>query len=316
MFDCPHVCFSGRLAAVVLCAWLLSLPWGASAAEGLSITEIAPGIYLHQGVQEETSRANRGDIANIGFIVGAQRVAVIDTGGSLAEGRALRAAIRRVTNLPIAYVILTHMHPDHVLGAKAFEQDGPEFIGHVNLPDALARRGTFYLQRARAELGDEAEGTRVVMPTSTVADARRLDLGGRMLELRAYPTAHTNNDLSVFDEKTGTLWLSDLLFVGRLPVIDGSLLGWLRVMDGLAHDQAAKVVPGHGPVPDDWRTALADQRRYLETVAAGVRKVIQRRGTIEDAVAEVAQGERASWLLFDAYNGRNVTAAFVELEWE
>lgn len=284
--------------------------------EPLAVTQLVPGLYLHQGAQEEASAANRGDIANIGFVVGSERVAVIDTGGSLRTGEALRQAIRRVTDLPIAYVILTHMHPDHVLGTAAFEQDAPEVIGHARLADALARRGDFYLQRIRDYLGEAAAGTRVVLPTSGVEDTRELDLGGRVLELRAHPTAHTNNDLSVLDRETGTLWLSDLLFVERTPVLDGSLLGWLGVMTALEKADPARVVPGHGPVPEDWRAALAAQRRYLDGLAEGIRAVIRRRGTIEDAVARVGQEERPNWLLFDDYNGRNVTAAFVELEWE
>ena len=287
-----------------------------TAIEPLAVSQIAPGVYLHAGVQGETSADNQGHIANSGFIVGTRSVAVIDTGGSRNEGQALRAAVRRVTDLPIAFVILTHIHPDHILGAAAFEQDRPEFIGHANLPTAMAQRGERYVKRAVTDLGDQAAGTRLVLPTATVADSRILDLGDRDLELRAHPTAHTNNDLSVLDRQTGTLWLSDLLFVDRIPALDGSLLGWLKQCDELARLDVARVVPGHGPVPADWRAALAAQRRYLETVATGVRQVIRERGSIDDAVARVGDAERGRWLLFDVYHGRNVTAAFVELEWE
>lgn len=292
----------------------------ASTAQGLPetlpVTEIAPGVFMYEGAQQEASAANGGAIANIGFIVGRERVAVIDTGGSLGEGAALRRAVRGVTDLPIDYLILTHMHPDHVLGAAAFAEDAPEIIGHANLAAALADRQDFYLERARADLGAAADGTRVVLPTSSVADRLEVDLGGRVLELRAYPTAHTNNDLTVLDRQTGTLWLSDLLFVGRTPALDGSLLGWLRVMDDLVLADASRAVPGHGAVQDDWRAAIATQHRYFDALASGIREVIRRRGTIQDAVNTVGREEAPNWLLFDDYNGRNVTAAFVELEWE
>ncbi len=302
----------------ILSAMILAqLAWGAyGLPETLPVAEIAPGVFLHEGAQQEASAANGGAIANVGFIVGSERVAVIDTGGSLREGAALRRAVRRVTDLPIAYLILTHMHPDHVLGTAAFDEDSPEIIGHANLAAALADRRDFYLERIRADLGAAADGTRVVLPTSSVSDRREVDLGGRVLELQAFPTAHTNNDLSVFDRQTGTLWLSDLLFVDRTPALDGSLLGWLRVMDDLVLADASRAVPGHGPVQDDWRAAIAAQRQYFQAVANGVREVIQRRGTIQDAVNTVGRAEAPNWLLFDDYNGRNVTAAFVELEWE
>ncbi len=296
--------------------WALLIAASPAWADPLAMAEVAPGIYLHAGVQEVAAPANQGHIANLGFVVGAERVAVIDTGGTLAEGLALREAVRRVTALPIAFVIVTHVHPDHVLGAAAFESDQPEFIGHLNLPDALARRGEFYRERALADLGEAAAGTRVLVPGSTVATTRELDLGGRTLELRAHPTAHTNNDLSVLDYQTGTLWASDLLFVDRVPVIDGSLLGWLRVLDDLDRGPYNRLVPGHGPVPDDWHAAIAAQRRYLEAIAQGVRAVLRRRGTLEEGVATVGLEESGRWLLFDDYHRRNVTAVFVELEWE
>ena len=287
-------------------------------ASALQVTEIAPGIYLRPGVQEVADAHNHGHIANLGFIVGDERVAVIDAGGSRAEGEALLAAVRAVTALPVAYLVLTHMHPDHVLGSGVFADAGAQVIGHANLADALVRRQDFYVEGALEHLGAQAQGSRVAMPTVGVAagETLELDLGGRVLELRGYPTAHTNNDLSVLDSATGVLWLSDLLFVERIPVIDGSLLGWLAVIDQLSAAQVASVVPGHGPYGGDWKAALAKQRAYLEAVADGVRGQLRTGGNLSSAVETVASDQRTEWLLFDDYHGRNVTAAYVELEWE
>ena len=300
---------------------LLLLPVGGNAegpAIALQVTEIAPGLYLRPGVQEVADVHNHGHIANLGFIVGDERVAVIDAGGSRAEGEALLAAVRAVTALPVAYLILTHMHPDHVLGSGVFADAGVQVIGHANLADALVRRQDFYVDGALEHLGAQAQGSRVAMPTIGVAagEILELDLGRRVLELRGYPTAHTNNDLSVLDRSTGVLWLSDLLFVERIPVIDGSLLGWLAVIDQLSAAQVASVVPGHGPYGGDWKAALTKQRVYLEAVADGVRGQLRAGGGLSSAVETVAIDQRAKWLLFDDYHGRNVTAAYVELEWE
>lgn len=134
--------------------------------------------------------------------------------------------------------------------------------------------------------------------------------------LTAWPTAHTNNDLTVLDTATGTLFLGDLLFVDRAPSLDGSILGWLRVMEALPVEEAARVVPGHGPVQKDPAPAMAGQRAYLEAIVSQVRVILKAGGTLRQATEEVMPPTDSTWHLLDAYHGRNVTAAFAELEWE
>jgi quinoprotein relay system zinc metallohydrolase 2 len=304
--------------APVAAAFLLLCASAPSRSEtvALAITEIALGVFVHNGVHEEASPANDDGIANIGFIVGDEAVAVIDPGGSAKEGQELLAAIRARTDRPIRYVILTHVHPDHIFGAAAFRVDHPEFVGHAKLPGALAQRGDYYLRRLRDSLGDKAEDSGVVPPTIVVSTRLDLDLGGRRLVVRAHGPAHTDNDLTVLDEKTRTLWLADLLFVDRIPVIDGSLVGWLKELDGLTAIPADRAVPGHGPAAVAWPAAAFPERRYLEAVARDTRAAIKAGIGIANAYRQVANSERGHWLLFDEYHPRNVTASYKELEWE
>lgn len=302
-------------------AALIALVIGATAAAAddaapLTMAEVAPGIFVHQGAHAEATAENHGGIANIGFIVGAEAVAVIDSGGSAVEGQRLRAAVRAVTDLPIRYVINTHVHPDHVFGNAAFTGDATAILGHAKLAGALAARGPFYLETLTDRLGAAAAGTRVVAPTQQVSDRQEIDLGGRVLRLVAHPTAHTDNDLSVFDVQTSTLWLSDLLFMERVPAIDGSLKGWLDVIAELRQKEAARVIPGHGPVSADWPGALDAQERYLQTLLDEIRALLAKGGTIEQATETVGRSERDKWLLFDDYHARNIVTAFTELEWE
>ncbi len=280
------------------------------------MAEVASGVFVHQGVHEEASPANNDGIANIGFILGDDAVAVIDPGGSAREGRELRDAIRARTDRPIRYVILTHVHPDHIFGAAVFRDDRPDFVGHAKLPGALAQRGGYYLRRLREALGDGAEGSEIVTPTLLVSTRLELDLGGRRLVLRAHGPAHTDNDLTILDEKTRTLWLSDLLFVDRLPVVDGSLVGWLEELDHLTAIAAGRGVPGHGPTAVRWPAAAEPERRYLETLARETRAAIKAGTSIAGTASQVGQSERGRWLLFDEFHPRNVTASYKELEWE
>ena len=289
----------------------------ATPRETLSVAPIADGIFVAQGRHELSSSANAGHIANLSFVVGDDAIAVIDTGGSARNGEALLAAIRKVSDRPIRYVINTHMHPDHLFGNAPFQAPETIFVGHAKLPMALAARAGRYLATNRTELGPDAiEGTRVIAPTELVATTKILDIGGRTLTLTARKTAHTDNDLTVGDDKTGTLFLGDLLFSGRIPTIDGSIKGWLQVLAELRQEPAARVVPGHGPVSMGWPEGMAAEQHYLETVTTEVRALIKAGKTLEDAVATAARGEKQAWLLFDEFHPRNVSAAFAELEWE
>jgi quinoprotein relay system zinc metallohydrolase 2 len=309
--------FMKLAGAIAVAAFVLVTASSHAETTPLLVTEIAPGIFVHNGVHEEASAANEDAIANIGFIVGADAVAVIDPGGSFEEGKALRAAIRARTDRPIRYVILTHVHPDHIFGAAAFRDDQPDFVAHAKLPGALAQRGDYYLRRLRDALGDAAAArTEVVPPTLLVSDRLDLDLGGRHLTLRAHGPAHTDNDLTIFDENTRTFWLADLLFVDRIPAIDGSVVGWLKELDEVSGVAAERAVPGHGPVSAPWPAAAGPERRYLEAVVRDTRAAIRAGIGIAEAWRHVANSERGHWLLFDDYHPRNVTAAYKELEWE
>jgi quinoprotein relay system zinc metallohydrolase 2 len=305
-----------RLSLLVVLGVLCIATASHAQEQALPVTEIAPGVFVHVGDVALMTRENEGAIANVGFVAGDDAVAVIDTGGSVSEGRRLLAAIRAHTGKPIRYVINTHGHPDHVFGNAAFSNSGAIFVGHKNLPQALATRGPFYLDAFRKIMGDQLiDEIRIVPPTLLVDGEQKLDLGARSLILRAWPAAHSDSDLTVFDEKTGTLFAGDLVFLTHIPVMDGSIRGWLRMMGDLGGQPASRVVPGHGPV-SEWPAALTDERRYLETLATDVRALVKRGAPITAAAETAAASERSRWRLFDDYNARNATAAFSEIEWE
>jgi quinoprotein relay system zinc metallohydrolase 2 len=309
-----------RIILLLLLAWnapAFAAATGVGALSGFAVTEIAPGNFVHHGTLEyERSPENMGDQANIGFIVGDACVAVVDPGGSLAVGQALRAAIRRATDKPICYVIITHVHPDHFFGAAAFREDKAVVVGHENLPRGLAMRARPYLNSLKRDLGDLAAGSEVIPPTLLVKDETVLDLGGRAIRVKAWPAGHTDNDLTVFDERTGTLWVADLLFIGHTPVVDGSITGFIEVLDRLKAMDARQYVAGHGKSDLPWPAVLEPEQAYLSLVVRETRAAIRRRKTIQEATDEVGLSESAKWVNFDDYHRRNVTTAYAELEWE
>lgn len=318
-------------AAATLRGWLIGLALACGAAlvpgaaraqaaealaEALPVSELSPGVFVHFGRLEDWLPGNGGDVANLGFVVGTRCVAVIDTGGTPQLGQRLRAAVARQTALPVCYVINTHAHPDHVLGNAAFKRAGTQFVASAAFNAAMSAREPFYLNALQRDFGIAMGHDAVAYATVTVSKTLELDLGGRVLMLTAWPTAHTDNDLTVFDPRTRTLFLSDLLFVQHIPVLDGNLRGWLAVMKDLAALDVATAVPGHGPASTDWPAALGAQRQYLGAVLRETRAAIKSRVTLARAVDQIAPEPAAAWLLAERFHRRNVTAAYAELEWE
>ncbi|MEM7466218.1 MAG: quinoprotein relay system zinc metallohydrolase 2 [Pseudomonadota bacterium] len=296
-----------------ICSCLLSSSVYASAPEDNGfVRQIAEGVFLHQGPHVGLEHHARGDSANIGFVVGENCVAVIDTGGSLATGRQLRDAIIATTSTPICYVINTHVHFDHVLGNAAFAQDSPTFVGHKNLKDAILGNRGFFVEEFSTELGSTDESA-VVAPTLLVEDERKIDLGNRELILQAVAPAHTDADLTVYDAKTKLLWTGDLVSRERMPILDASLKGWLAWL--AAERDAVKVIPGHGSAGADWQTSTQPIKSYLQALLDDTRKAIADGVFLEEAHEHVGVKAAAEWQLNDRH-ARNVSRAYRQLEWE
>ncbi len=306
--------------ALALLAWIgCAAAPVASATPALTVSEIRPGVFVHLGALEDWGPANGGDVANLGFVVGTRCVAVIDTGGTPRVGQGLRAAVERATRLPVCYVIHTHAHPDHMLGAVAFAaaaDPAPRFVASSGFARALAAREPYYLNALRRDFGLHLGREAIVYPAISVERTLDLDLGDRVLTLQAWATAHTDNDLTVYDRRTRTLFASDLLFIAHLPAIDGSLRGWLAVMADLKRLDVATVIPGHGPVSHDWPGAMDAQAGYLTGLLRDTRAAIRALVPIREAVERIGIAPGANWILTDRFHRRNVTAAYAELEWE
>lgn len=311
-----YMCMPGIAVFLNLSSFLFDARAG-EAVPPLPVTEVASGVFVFQGAHQLFTPQNQGAICNVGFIIGEQAVAVIDTGGSAIVGERLKAAIVARTTKPIRYVINTHMHPDHVFGNVAFKAPGVDFVGHAKLSRALQARAQTYIAANTRLLGaDASKNLQIVLPTVAVSDSLELDLGNRVLRLQAHPTAHTDNDLTVFDRQTATLFAGDLLFSGHIPAIDGSLKGWFGVMQRLEAEKSARVVPGHGPPAMPWPEAIKPQQRYLMTLQKDVIEAIRAGASLADAAKTAGLSEKGAWELFDEFNARNAAAAYAESEWD
>lgn len=247
--------------------WILILAALASACVhanplnyNLQPRQIADGVWLLEGSTDDFSQANGGNIVNTGFIVTAEGVLVIDSGPSRRYGEAMRQAIAAVTDKPLLKVMLTHHHPDHVLGNQAFSD-----VPIAALPGTttlLAEQGDAMAENMYRLVGDWMRGTEVLLPTETL-EPGALEVGGRTLQLLAL-SGHTGADLAILDVQSGVLFAGDLVFYQRALTTPGTpgLATWLADLDQLQQLPWKQIVPGHGPLATD-AAPFVQMRDYL-----------------------------------------------------
>jgi len=147
-------------------------------------------------------------------------------------------------------------------------------------------------------------------------ESKNFDLGNRIIKVTGYPTSHTNNDITVEDIKTKTLWAGDLLFIERLPSIDGDIHGYIAVIDEILKLDFDLVIPGHGTPIQKWKEAFIKERNYLKILRDEIRAAIDNDEDLQLTIETVAQSESKKWELFEIQNARNINMVFPMMEWE
>lgn len=285
-------------------------------ADSFELKKVAEGVYVHHGQHQDIDDGYQGDICNLGVVIGRDAIAVIDSGGSKHTGEQLLQAIRRISKLPVRYVINTHVHPDHIYGNAAFQGEPVHFVGHEKLANTMLLRKEQYEKLNASLLGDAGKASSTIPPDTAVHGQLSLDLGDRVLQLQSQSVAHTHTDLTVLDSKTNTLFTGDLVFAQRTPVVEGDIKGLMAVLEKLSQSQYALIVPGHGQESADQKTIIGDELRYLNLLLADVRSNIKKGISMEQTMDTAAESERKKWLLFEIANRRNVNVIYPQLEWE
>lgn len=259
--------------------------------------QIADGVWLFEGSTDDFSQANGGNIVNTGFIVTEQGVLVIDTGPSKRYGEAMRQAIAKVTDKPLLKVILTHHHPDHVLGNQAF-RDVP-IAALAGTTALLAEQGDAMAENMYRMVGDWMRGTEVLLPTVNL-EPGMLQVGERQLQLLAL-RGHTGADLAVFDKQSGVLFAGDVLFYQRALTTPGTpgLDIWLTDIEQLQALPWKQIVPGHGPLTSD-ASPLVQMRDYLQWLDDVMRQGAEQ-GTEMNELIRIPIPERFSSVSLSRY---------------
>jgi quinoprotein relay system zinc metallohydrolase 1 len=231
---------------------------------------IADGVWMVRGADAPIAFDNGGMIANSAIIATDAGAVLFDPGVSLEDGKALGALARQVSGKPVARVYVSHLHPDHALGAAAFD---PAIVHALPATRAdLERDGEGFSDAMYRLLADWMKGTHVVLPLGDVSEGE-VQFGGRALRLFALK-GHSNGDLALLDTRTGTLLAGDLVFHDRAPSTPhADLAQWRLALDRLKATPHALLLPGHGPLDRDG-SAIAQTRDWIDWVEATLTQAV------------------------------------------
>jgi glyoxylase-like metal-dependent hydrolase (beta-lactamase superfamily II) len=247
----------------------------------------------------------------IGIVIGAEGVVVIDTRTSHRRADELIGDLRKLTRLPIAFVVNTHMHYDHTFGNARFRP--APIWGHVRCASGMREGGEAKRRRIMKqlpELAEELAEVEIVPPDQVFEDSALLNLGDRQLELRFLGRGHTDNDIVVLVPDAEVLFAGDLLENGAPPSFgDAFPLAWAETGARLLDLVEGVVAPGHGDVADrrfaeqqvGALAALADLSRASVAGEIGLDELVRRspfpadttRVALDRATREI-EGSRSS----------------------
>ncbi|MBA2809617.1 MBL fold metallo-hydrolase [Streptomyces sp. KM273126] len=197
-------------------------------------------------------------VPNIGVIGGTHSVLVVDTGLGPENAERVLAFARDYAKGRRLYLTSTHFHPEHAFGAHVFAGEATYLVNRAQAED-LAVKGAGYLTMFRGlgtTVAKYLEGAQVPTPDFVYEESRELDLGGRVVRLRAVGRAHSKGDQVITVPDADVLFTGDLAETGQFAIFpwfpphdtDVTSLGWIEVMARLAAARPGTVVPGHGDI--------------------------------------------------------------------
>jgi quinoprotein relay system zinc metallohydrolase 2 len=286
-------------------------------------SEVADGTYVRLGKHYPVTFNLIDRISNHGFIIGTDSVAVVDTGGSTQQAISTIHAIRELTSLPISDVVVTHVHPDHILGLNAYVdlsgQNPPKIHGHRRLSERYLNNLDFFAENFASDNALESLGREIAAGLiSPVIDEKTINLGERQLKLLSFPVAHSRSDIAIIEKTSGILWSGDLLFVDRIPALDGSIKGWIKAVEKINELQPTLVIPGHGRV-GLWDALHKPQSEYLNGLLTNTHAAIRDGLSLQQFVDQSSRSVSTNFdssPITEQTHKSNLARAFTELEWE
>ena len=241
--------FKRALVTLGLIGLTTQTAWAKHADLELSVTPIAENVYsIVSPSFGLPTPENKGWNSNSHFVVTDKGVLLFDTGSSEPIGHEISKAIRSVTDQPVRWVINSHSHADHWLGNAAFADTGAEIITTEQALATMKTDGQPAVE-AFARMTEGATGsTRIVYPTSILANGGKRNLGGVEVEFIFSNDAHSPGDVLMWLPKQKIIFGGDVLNSDWMPIITphANIANLIDTLNAVVKLEPAIVLTGHG----------------------------------------------------------------------
>ncbi len=282
----------------------------------MSLERVSEHVYYASG-EAGVATSNQGFISTAGVIITAEGVVVLDALGTPSLSVRLLEEIRKITSLPIKYVVVTHYHADHVYGLQVFKALGAQIIAARGVDEYIdAKSSALRLEERRGSLSPWVnEATHLVRPDVYVDDTYRLSLGGVDMTLTRLGAAHSEVDLIMRVENDKVLFTGDLIFEGRIPFVGSAdSLQWIRTLERIDTQGLAALIPGHGQAAVDPVSTIAATQGYLAYLRTVMGAAVDELKPFDEAYAEADWSAYESLPAFNAANRINAYQVYLALE--
>lgn len=302
-----------RIVAASLLGFLLI--WSCPAV-ALDAIEVVDGIYAFVGQKQQRTPTNLANNATFGLIVTEQGSVLVDPGGTWKGAQALHAAIRKISDKPVRYVINTGGQDHRWLGNSYWRKQGAHILASKAAVADQKERASLQLTMLNQLLGEKLEGTEPAFADIAFDTSYGLRIAGMMIELHHIGPAHTPGDAFVWVPEKKTVFAGDIVYVERIlgVMAYSKSKTWLQAFEAIAALKPMHVVPGHG-APTTIARAKADTYDYLINLRARIKTHIETGGDMIGA-PKVDQSAFKRLELFDMLAGRNAQAVYAEMEFE
>ncbi len=274
--------------------------------------QISKNVYQFIGKTEAPSKSNGGNMVNTYWIKTDKSYVVVDSGPSYNYAKDAHKAMKKIANLPIKYVVNTHMHDDHWLGNNYFKELGATiYATHAQAKKFPVGSDAHMLSVITKE---DAENTKIIAIDKFIEKDFSMKVDNLTLDFIHFDYAvHTPEDVMVYLPEEKTLIAGDILFSQRITSIrDGSVEGGLKSLDTVEKMDVKTYATGHGKFTD--KTAIHQMRAYFLALKTSARKAIDEGVDINTYVKTADFSAFKDMAMMEVLHKSNLGFAYSEYE--